>query len=68
MDFLKKPGILLLKLVQRSSSHCPAIERKTYHKAVCRVYILWPSDPHANYQLAKFRLAQKAKFKDSFWV
>ena len=29
---------------------------------------LWPSDADAKYQLAKFGHAQKAKFRDSFWV
>ena len=37
-----------------------------YHKPVYRPYTWRPSDPDAKYQLAKFRHAQKAKFRHYF--
>ena len=39
-------------------------ELKPTKKSVYRWYTSWPSDPHAKYQFAKFRHAQKAKFRD----
>ena len=64
-DFAEKR---VLKLVEWFSGHCRAI--KSYHlpEPVYRSYTSRPSDPDAKYQLVKFRHAQKAKFRDSFWV
>ena len=61
-DFAEKR---VLKLVEWFSGHCHVIKSRTYHKPVYRSYTSRPSDPDAKYQLAKFKHAQKAKFRDT---
>ena len=62
------PKKRVLKLVKWFSGHYRAITSYNLPQTGLQVVHFAAYDPDAKYQLAKFGHAQKAKFRDSFWV